>query len=152
MENALRYAPLFALAILALLGGIAIGAGQGGDWMSPFMGLALLMFGFLKVVNWPGFVTGFKRYDVLAQTIPGYAWGYPLFELALAFAYLANLQPDAAMLTLAVVNLGSVGLALSKGLNVECACMGTALNVPLSTVTIAEYGTMAAMAVYMLLA
>jgi hypothetical protein len=154
MSNLTRYAPLFALALLALLGGVAISIGQGGGLMTPFMGLALFLFAFLKLANWQGFVKGFKRYDIIAQSIPGYAWAYPLAELALALAYLSNADhttTNAALLALSVVNLGSVGLALSKGLNVECACMGTALNVPLSTVTVAEYGSMAAMAVFMLL-
>lgn len=151
----LRYAPLITLAVLSLLGALAINAMHPMGLMMPFMGLALFLFAFLKLANWQGFVKGFQRYDILAQTIPGYAWAYPLAELALALAYLSHADPtatNAAMLALSVVNLGSVGLALSKGLNVECACMGTALNVPLSTVTIAEYGTMAVMAGYMLLA
>lgn len=153
--NVTRYSPLLLLALLALLGAFALDSVHPMGLMSPFMGLALFLFAFLKLANWQGFVKGFKRYDVLAQTIPGYAWVYPLAELALALAYLSHADhtlTNAAMLGLSLVNLGSVGLALSKGLNVECACMGTALNVPLSTVTIAEYGTMAAMAAYMLLA
>ena len=40
--------------------------------------------------------------------------------------------------------------ALSRGLDVRCACMGTQLNVPLSTVTLTEDLVMVAMAAYLL--
>jgi hypothetical protein len=47
---------------------------------------------------------------------------------------------------------GSLGVinALRKGLDLECACMGTVLKVPLSTVALIEDLGMAAMAAGML--
>lgn len=149
-----RYAPLLALVLAAGCAALALGQ-RGLPLMDGFMGTALLLFAILKLVNLPGFVKGFRRYDLLAQTIPPYAWVYPLLELGLGLAYLSGLQPQAtngAMLTLSLLNLASVGTAMGKGLNVQCACLGTALNVPLTTVTVVEYGTMAAMAAWMLLA
>jgi hypothetical protein len=149
-----RYAPLLALVLVAGCGAFAL-ARSGMAPMQGFMGLALLLFALLKFMNLPGFVKGFRRYDLLAQTVPPYAWVYPAFELALGTAYLAGYHPHAInslMLALSLMNLASVGSAVEKGLNVNCACLGTALNVPLTTVSVVEYGTMAAMAGWMLLA
>jgi hypothetical protein len=48
---------------------------------------------------------------------------------------------------------GSLGVfhALRQGLDLECACLGTVLHVPLSTVALVEDLGMAAMAAAMLL-
>lgn len=147
------YTPLLALAMVAGVGAAALALG-GLPWMAGFMGLGLLLFAFVKLANWPGFVAGFRKYDLLAQILPAYAWLYPLLELALALAYLAEAPhgpTNLAMLALAVVNMLGVGRALQQGLNTRCACMGTSLNVPLTTVTMVENGVMGAMALAMLL-
>ncbi|MDB4288227.1 hypothetical protein OAG59_00775 [Akkermansiaceae bacterium] len=41
---------------------------------------------------------------------------------------------------IALMGFGAIGVftALKKGLNIDCACMGTSLKVPLSTVAIVE--------------
>lgn len=148
-----RYAPLLALVLVAGCGALSLANAL--PLMHGFMGIALLLFATLKFVNLPGFVKGFRRYDLLAQAIPPYAWAYPALELALGLAYLSGASPtltNQAMLGLSLLNLASVGSAMAKGLNVNCACLGTSLNVPLTTVSVVEYGTMAAMAAWMLLA
>jgi hypothetical protein len=55
--------------------------------------------------------------------------------------------------TIAVMVFGSLGVirALTKGLDIECVCMGTVLSVPLSTVALVEDLSMAVMAGAMLL-
>ena len=52
-----------------------------------------------------------------------------------------------------VLGIGAVGVirALRRGLDVRCACMGTVLDVPLSTVTLTEDLVMVAMALFLLL-
>jgi len=54
--------------------------------------------------------------------------------------------------TIIVLTFGSIGVvrALLKGLDIECACMGTVLHVPLSTVALVEDLGMALMAAIML--
>jgi hypothetical protein len=51
-----------------------------------------------------------------------------------------------------VFSFGSVGVlhAIKNKLDINCPCMGTILNVPLSTVTLSEDIIMVLMAVYML--
>jgi hypothetical protein len=54
--------------------------------------------------------------------------------------------------TIVVLVFGSIGVlrALFKGLDIECACIGTVLHVPLSTVALLEDLGMAVMAAVML--
>ena len=52
-----------------------------------------------------------------------------------------------------IMGVGAIGVirALRKGLDLRCACMGTVLDVPLSTVTLSEDIAMGLMACAMLI-
>jgi hypothetical protein len=66
---------------------------------------------------------------------------------------LSHWQPQVIYVaTIVVLTFGSIGVlrALFKGLDMECACMGTGLHVPLSTVALIEDLGMALMAAVML--
>jgi hypothetical protein len=122
--------------------------------MHDFMGLFLLLFSMLKLFDLPGFADGFQKYDLLAGRSRGYALLYPFLELSLALGYLSRWQPEAVYLaTLILMTFGALGVfqALAKGSDLQCACMGSSLNVPLSTVAVVEDVGMAAMALAMLL-
>ena len=78
---------------------------------------------------------------------------YPFVELALGLAYLAFFLPALTYLvTILVFSFGAVGvvLALRRGLDIDCPCMGNILSVPLSTVTLTEDLGMVAMALMLL--
>ena len=107
----------------------------------------------LKLFDVPGFADGFQKHDLIAKRFRPYALAYPFIELALGLAYQANLYPlITSTVLLVVMTLGAVGVltALRKGLDVACACLGTVLKVPLSTVAVVEDLGMAAMAATML--
>jgi hypothetical protein len=74
---------------------------------------------------------------------------YPWIELALGLAYLSGTYPTATyIVTIVLMGIGAIGVtrALKAGLDTRCACMGTILNVPLSTVTLTEDIAMGVMA------
>jgi len=122
--------------------------------MHNFMGLFLVMFSMLKLFDLPGFANGFQKYDLLAKRLRLWALIYPFLELGLGLAYLKRWQLETVYLTtIFLMSFGALGVfsALKKGLNVKCACMGTSLSVPLSTVAIVEDLGMVAMAIVMLL-
>lgn len=154
------YIPLMVIIGLALLAAAAKqaaypGAWSGMSWMPDFMGFFLVMFSMFKFFDPGGFADGFQMYDLLAGPMRGYAYVYPFIELGLGLGYLARWQPAAiCAATIVVMVFGSLGVlnALRKGLDLECACMGTVLKVPLSTVALVEDLGMAAMAAAMLLA
>jgi small basic protein len=151
------YVPvLVILAVVALVGGARIAAAGGWNgmlYMRTFMGLFLVVFAMFKLFDLPGFADGFQMYDLLGRRARLYALCYPFVELALGLAYLANAFPVATNIAVIVVMaFGALGVlaALRKGLDIECACLGTTLNVPLSTVALIEDLGMAGMAAVML--
>jgi len=123
------------------------------DWMHNFMGLFLVVFAMFKLFDLKGFVNGFAMYDLLARRLRAWGYVYPFLELALGLAYLAHWQPFITYaVTAGLLVFGALGVvsALRRGLDIECACMGTVLQVPLSTVALVEDLGMAGMAGAML--
>lgn len=151
------YWPLFSLVIVSALAGVAIASGQGdvsmAAFMHAFMGVFLIIFALLKIFNLKGFRRGFTMYDLLARQFKNYAFIYPFIELTLGLAYLAFFMPVATYwATIVVFSFGTLGVisALSRGLDIDCPCMGSILSVPLSTVTLTEDLAMVVMAVMLL--
>ncbi|HYC69751.1 MAG TPA: MauE/DoxX family redox-associated membrane protein [Opitutaceae bacterium] len=151
------YLPLLTLLAVAALVALAVFRSYGPGVshvraMHAFMGFFLVVFAMLKLFDLRGFADGFQMYDLLAKRSRAYALAYPFLELALGLAYLAFLRPDAVYLaTVVLMGFGALGVisALRRGLDVNCACMGTTLKVPLSTVALVEDLAMAAMAAVM---
>ena len=153
------YIPLLALVFVSLLVASALWRSYGPDanpahWMHDFMGFFLVVFALLKLFDLPGFADGFQMYDLLAKNFRPYAYVYPFIELALGLAYFAFWRPTTVYLaTIIVLGFGALGVinALRRGLDVNCACMGNTLKVPLSTVALVENLGMVAMALVMFL-
>ncbi len=152
-----RYWPLFILVLIAVLAAAALlhGTQQGFfAWMHYFMGIFLCQFAMLKLFHPSGFADGFQKYDLVAKKFRSYAYLYPFIELGLGLAYLSFICPVITYsITIIVMGVGAVGVigTLRKGLDLRCACMGTVLDVPLSTVTLSEDITMGVMAGIMLI-
>jgi hypothetical protein len=151
------YIPLMViLAITIMASGakqVNYGAWNGIRWMHDFMGFFLVIFSMFKFFDLSGFADGFQMYDLLAKPFRPYAYIYPFIELGLGLGYLSEWRLTVIyVITLVVFGWGSLGViyALIKGLNIKCACMGTALKVPLSTVALLEDLGMASMAAIML--
>lgn len=152
-----RYWPLVSLIIIAALAATALTYGlQKGhfQWMHFFMGFFFCQFAMLKLFHPAQFSEGFQMYDLIAKKIPHYGLLYPFIELALGLAYLSFVLPILTyVVTVVVMCVSAIGVikALKKGLDVRCACMGTVLDVPLSTVTLTEDIGMGLMALVMLI-
>jgi hypothetical protein len=151
------YWPLFVLVALSALAAHALSLSADATalgFMHYFMGFFLVSFSMLKLFHPSGFADGFQMYDLLAKRARAYAYIYPYIELGLGLSYLAFAAPQVVYLTTIIIfGFSAVGvvLALRKGLDINCACMGTILKVPLSTVTLTEDAVMVAMAAWMLL-
>jgi copper chaperone CopZ len=150
------YYPLLLIAgyisLCALAGG---GSTSATVWMSNFMAGFFLVFSAFKFLDLRGFADAYASYDILAKRWPAYGLIYPFLELGLGLAFLFNWAPTITNLaTLVLMSFSSIGVitALRDGRKIRCACLGTVLNLPMSTVTIVEDLLMAAMAAWMLLA
>ena len=146
-------APLWLIITYLTVAALLYGKSHHYSWMSTmqiWMGLFYLVFSFFKLLNLRGFVKGFQRYDWLAIWVPVYAYLYPALEIILGMAYLYQYRLHLAnIVTVAVFteNLLGVGWAQYQGKQLECACLGSVLQLPLGTVTLLEDLTMIAMGV-----
>jgi len=153
------YFPLVLIVayILVVVGAVEVSAGV-FEWhraMTNFMAGFFLVFSFFKLLDVRSFAVSYSGYDIVARRWPGYGFLYPFLELALGAAYLANLWPMISNLaTLAVMGVSTVGVvqALLARRKIQCACLGTVFNLPMSSVTLIEDLLMIAMAGAMLIA
>jgi copper chaperone CopZ len=146
----LSLAPLFVAVGLIGAGSLASGGMEG--FMGRFMGGFFLVFGGLKLLDLRGFVSAYAMYDLLAARVTAYGWVYPFLEVTLGLGYLAVPNwPTLHAFTLGLMLFSSVGVVqcVSRGEKLKCACMGTAFNLPMTTVTVVEDLGMAAMAAAM---
>jgi copper chaperone CopZ len=124
------------------------------QWMQHFMAGFFLIFSFFKLLNLKGFAESYAMYDVLAKKIPSWGYVYAFVELGLGIAYLVGYKPFMTnAITIVVMSISIVGV-LQSVLNkkkIQCACLGTVFNLPMSTVTIIEDALMIAMSAAMLL-
>ena len=151
------YLPLLIIAALAILTATAkqaalSGGWDGRAWMHDLMGILMVILSMFKFFDLPGFADGFQMYDLLAKPFRPYAYAYPFVELGIGLGYLARWNlPLVYAATMLVMSFGALGVlrALRQGLDLRCACMGTVLKVPLSTVALSEDLGMAVMAAAM---
>lgn len=122
--------------------------------MSDFMAFFFLIFGGFKIINLKGFAKAYQEYDIIAKRSLAYAYLYPFLEIALGIAYLMRWNPfitNIATFILMSVSAVGVGIELSKGKTIVCACLGVVFKVPMTYVTLLEDLLMAGMALIMLI-
>ncbi|NAY92145.1 heavy metal transporter [Muricauda sp. JGD-17] len=128
------------------------------DWdlaeaMLDFMGLFYIVFSFFKLLDLKGFPDSFSMYDPLAKIVPAYGWVYPFIELGLGLLFLMRIQIEFALIAtiviLGITTFGVIKTLLDKK-SIRCACLGTALNLPMTEATFIENAIMLIMAVWML--
>ena len=123
-------------------------------FMLDFMGLFFIVFSFFKMLDLKGFPASFSMYDPLAKRVPTYGKIYPFIETALGIMFLMRFEVQIALvLTLVVLGLTTIGVSktLLNKKSIRCACLGTALKLPMTEATFIENAIMIVMAVLMLL-
>jgi cation transport ATPase len=123
------------------------------EFMLDFMGLFYIVFSFFKMLDLKGFPDSFKMYDPLAKQIPAYGWVYPFIETALGLMFLMRFEINIALiLTLVVLGITTIGVTktLLDKKSIRCACLGTALKLPMTEATFIENAIMIVMAILML--
>ena len=125
------------------------------DFMYDFMGLFYIVFSFFKFLDYKNFPDSFAMYDPLAKIIPAYGWIYPFIETVLGLLFLLRMELQVALYaTVVVLGITTVGVTktlLNKN-EIQCACLGTALKLPMTKATFIENSIMLFMAIWMLLA
>ena len=122
--------------------------------MLRFYGLFYVVFSFFKLLDLKGFPESFKMYDPLAKVIPVYGWVYPFIEVALGVMFLMRIEiPIALIITLIILGITTIGVTktLVDKKAIQCACLGTALKLPMTKATFIENSIMIVMAIMMLI-
>ena len=151
------YKPLI-IVFLYILTGVTFLEIKSGSFnlmtaMSNFMAGFFLVFSFFKMLDLPNFASSYSSYDIIAKKWNGYGFVYPFIELTLGALYLLQLFPvQTNIATISVMGISSIGVIQSvmQKRTIQCACLGTVFNLPMSTITIIEDLLMVLMAVIML--
>ena len=125
-----------------------------GEFMLDFMGLFYIIFSFFKMLDLNGFKRSFCMYDPIAKRVPFYGKIYPFIETVLGLMFLMRFEIDIALIvTLIILGFTTIGVirALLNKKSIRCACLGTALKLPMTEATFIENAIMILMAVLMLL-
>ena len=154
------YQPLLLILAYILGASVLVQVGlhglQGVDAMETmryFMAGFFLVFSFFKLLNINAFAKAYAQYDLLAARWLGWGRIYPFVELALGVAYLTNASPLITYwVTIVIMSFSAIGVirAVVSRTQIQCACLGTVFNLPMSTVTIVEDVGMVVMAIVMI--
>jgi copper chaperone CopZ len=122
-------------------------------WMNYFMAGFFIVFSFFKLLNIQGFAEGYAMYDIIAMRWKMWGYIYAFLELALGLAFLTGFMPLLTnTVTFAVMSISIIGVLKSviDKKKIKCACLGDVVNLPMSTITIIEDGTMIIMSLAMI--
>ena len=148
---------LLALS-LVLISSLSLHIGEDNfelnEWMVSYMGIFFLLFSFLKLIDVKGFSGSFKKYDLISKIIPSFAITYPFIELFLALTFLSGyFLITSYIMTLLFMTSQFFGvfISLQKKEVIKCACMGSSINIDISTLTLIENLLMILMSSYMII-
>ena len=143
--------PLFLILFYITVGSVIMSWDHPIDnFMMDFMGLFFVVFSFFKFLDYKNFPNSFSMYDPLAKNLPIYGWVYPFIEAALGLMFLFKIEIYLAIfLTVLFLSITTVGVVkvLSNKEEVQCACLGTAIKLPMTIATLIENSIMIVMAI-----
>jgi hypothetical protein len=122
--------------------------------MNTFMAGFFIAFSFFKLLNLKAFADSYSMYDIIAEKIKIWGYIYAFLEVVLGILYVINFNPillnsfTALLMSLSII--GVLKSVLNKK-KIQCACLGTVFNLPMSTLTIVEDSLMILMSLAMLI-
>ena len=155
-QNSTKLFPLYLIFFYLTVSSLLINRADLNltDIMLDFMGLFYIVFSFFKLLDYKNFPNTFKIYDPIAKIVPIYGWIYPFLETMLGLAFLIRLEVYISLLATLVI-LGATTIGVLRSLvnkeSIQCACLGTAINLPMTTATLVENSIMLSMAIWMLI-
>lgn len=152
-QNIRIYWPLVLVFIFITAGTLYLGWRQGdsGGWMMDFMGLFFVVFTFFKLLDLPAFARAYKGYDILTKLLPAWGYIYPFVELGFGILLLHRIElfwTNVAIIVVMSISIVGVIQSVLNKREIQCACLGTGFNLPMSQVTIIEDGVMILMALW----
>jgi hypothetical protein len=148
----LTYMPLMVVTFFALLLS-AVFFKNINDFIYLFMGFFLVIFSLFKWIDLQSFMQAFSLYDLVSKKFKAYLWIFPLLELVLGLNYLSQgflLIGNSLVVVIMSINAISIGKAIYEKKKIFCACLGGAIKLPLSKVSLFETLVMLVMAAMMI--
>ena len=143
--------PLFLILFYITIASTLISWNKSAEiFMMDFMGLFFIVFSFFKFLDYKNFPNSFSMYDPLAKNIPIYGWIYPFIETMLGILFLSRINIMLSLvLTIGILGITTIGVikVLYNKENIQCACLGTAIKLPMTIATLIENGIMIVMAI-----
>jgi hypothetical protein len=122
--------------------------------MNTFMAGFFIAFSFFKLLNLKAFADSYSMYDIIAEKIKIWGYIYAFLEVVLGILYVINFNPillnTFTALLMSVSLIGVLKSVLNKK-KIQCACLGTVFNLPMSTLTIVEDSLMIVMSIVAML-
>ena len=160
VEEKTSYTPLLIIVGLILLVTLVLTVNDLGrgtfllkQSIAYFMAGFFIVFAGFKLLDLRGFAQGYSTYDLLAQKIYLYGYVYPFIELFFGLAMVAgNMSQALLWAEFFVMGISGIGVAvkLAKREKFQCVCLGTAIKLPLTKVTLVEDFGMAFLALLLL--
>ena len=148
--------PLLLIFIYILTASIGMNLPRidSSELMLDFMGLFYIIFSFFKFLDYKNFPASFAMYDPIAMRLSYYGWSYPFIETTLGILILFRIEILLTMIiTITMLGITTIGVTktLLQGENIQCACLGTALKLPMTKATFIENSVMIIMALSFLI-
>ena len=148
--------PLLLIFIYILTASIGMNLPRidSSELMLDFMGLFYIIFSFFKFLDYKNFPASFAMYDPIAMRLSYYGWSYPFIETTLGILILFRIEILLTMIiTITMLGITTIGVTktLLQGKNIQCACLGTTLKLPMTKATFIENSAMIIMALSFLI-
>lgn len=152
----LKLKPLFLifLYIFGISFFINIRSWNINEFMFDYMGLFFIFFSFFKLLDLNGFISSFRLYDPIAIKISFYSKIYPFLELFLGIMFLLRLNVEPILyITIFILSTTTLGVlnALYRKKEIQCGCLGTVFQLPMTEVTLIENFIMIFMSIFMII-
>lgn len=118
-------------------------------FMRWYMGIFMLTFAVVKLLDYRMFVLAFSTYDFVAKRVKAYAYAYPFIILGLSGMYLIDVLPYFRNIpTLIVALVASIGVVQDvfiKRNQLSCGILGRVIRMPFTTMSLIESAALVGM-------
>lgn len=120
-------------------------------FMRWYMGIFMLTFAAVKLLDYKMFVLTFSTYDFVAKRAKAYAKIYPFIILGLSGLYLFDLAPYFRnIVTLIVASVASIGVIQDVFIQrnqLSCGILGRVIRMPFTTMSLIESAALVSLSI-----
>ena len=163
MRNSLFVGQIQVTLMLAVIFVVSYILFKSGDeqttltFMGWYMGIFMLAFATIKLLDYKMFVLAFSTYDFVAKRAKAYANIYPFILIGLSGLYLIDILPYFRNITtLIVASVASIGVIQDVYIQrnqLSCGILGRTIRMPFTTMSLIECAALvstAAISLYLL--